>query len=875
MAFNPFHAFRKHQRPLLAVLAIFCMFMFVLSSGMGKGDIVYQVLGFFGAGRVKGNLVTTLHGRKVYEGDLARLRRDRDMASDFLLRVARLGGMQKIFTMSKDIRERQTNKDQLSLSPEVMGVVGNWSFILSQLGGAIPRENKKLHEFALKDLDTVRAQIRIQNFMTPSAEALHSLEQLEQAVALIAWESGKDRNSKEYYFGGTPDTASLLDFILWEQQADRLGVELTEADLIAAANREACDQGLLSPPTLGINPIVEDYLRSSNTVARGATPDDLKKALEREFRYVLAREAVLGKESGARSLREGAVLRVPAAGTPREFLDWFREQRTTLKVAALPVRVRDYVGRIKESPPESTLRALYEQYKGDEPAPDQPLPGFKEPRRVRVETVSARGDSSFYRDAARAQALAPVVGGLFGGPFGGPVSAGWPAAYDPLWREYEMYAGDTRSWVERGIGVSVDLADRRPMYAAVAGLTLGATPGGQFVAGATAGAENVYYDVALAKVAGSLVPAGAGCQPLAALGLLFPYEATVLPPEKLEGSLFTKVVDGLVPRLVTKNLDDVTTEVAKFKNRPSEAREYINKAVKQFGLDHHLTEQPKTRYQLADDPALRPLKEAVEAESAAAPDSAVTDLANVVLSGAGVYDPQRFPPERWSVVKEPFLWWRVEDLPARERPYDVVRGQVEAAWRFEQARVLARAEAIRVEEAVKTNVAANHSAAEAVKVLRSYGHEFELNDVARLLPVNTARAELGQPYQPYAPPHDLVSYPRLDFVDRLMALKQPGDVTVLRDKPAATMFVAVLEDRSDPTLTDSKPDLRAFREEYRNADKPGSMWQQQFMPDLRRAYVRQVEKQMRFDATEGKVDEQGIIILPENISRGTESEGGE
>ena len=103
----------------------------------------------------------------------------------------------------------------------------------------------------------------------------------------------------------------------------------------------------------------------------------------------------------------------------------------------------------------------------------------------------------------------------------------------------------------------------------------------------------------------------------------------------------------------------------------------------------------------------------------------------------------------------------------------------------------------------------------------------------------------------------------------------PGETTVLRDKPVATFYVAVLEDRSDPTLSGSKPDLKGFLEEYRNADKPGSMWQMQFMVDQRRAYINRVEKQMRIDATGGKVDELGNIILPDGISRGTEGESTE
>ena len=91
MAFNPFHSFRKHQRKLIAALAVFCMFMFVVSSGLGRSDPVYQLLGLFGLSRGKGSVVATLHGHKVTESDIAKLRHDREMASTFLFITTRTG----------------------------------------------------------------------------------------------------------------------------------------------------------------------------------------------------------------------------------------------------------------------------------------------------------------------------------------------------------------------------------------------------------------------------------------------------------------------------------------------------------------------------------------------------------------------------------------------------------------------------------------------------------------------------------------------------------------------------------------------------------------------------------------------------------------
>ena len=44
MAFNPFDVFRRNQRILFAVLTVFVMFMFVLSSGLGGGGDFFDWL---------------------------------------------------------------------------------------------------------------------------------------------------------------------------------------------------------------------------------------------------------------------------------------------------------------------------------------------------------------------------------------------------------------------------------------------------------------------------------------------------------------------------------------------------------------------------------------------------------------------------------------------------------------------------------------------------------------------------------------------------------------------------------------------------------------------------------------------------------------
>lgn len=886
MAFNPFHTFRKHQKPMIAALAIFCMIMFVASSGLGKGDIVMQGLELFGVRRKQGAIVATLNGKKIGQGDLAALQFDRDRASGFLISVAQLGAMEKVAKLFQE-QQSQQNKDRDRdnlLNSEINQIVFLWNQIYSPVSRfQIPPHLR--YQFAQQGLLKVREE-KLRMLFAKNPEGVRSMEELAQALTFEVWANDPQRTRKEYYFGGTPDTADLLDFVLWQQQADRLGIVLTETDIIAAVNREGADQGILSGSSLANDERVRLYL--SHSSLRGTTPDQLLHSLTEEYRVLLAQEAILGVEGGIRSVRSNTISEMPAAATPREFLDYYRSQRTTLRVAMLPVPVQRFVEQVKDAPSEATLEKLYAQYKAFEPAPDRELPGFKEPRRVRVETVSAKADSAFYKDAARAQALtpavarqtAPVAATFAGGPLGAAALATWPLAVDSLQTEYEIYRSEARSWIERKIGVSEDLGDRKQLMAAIAGLVIGATPGSQLGAGTLALTGSAAYDLGVARLAGSLLPAGAAPTPLTAIGLPFPYRTTVLPREAVEDALFAKVVNAQAPQLLTKNLTTVATELAKLKSRPDEAKAYIAKAVKEYGLSHHLMPQAKTTYLLNDDPALKPLKEALAEDErgfSLSPPRTV-DVANIVLSGpVGIYDPQRFPTNRWELVKEPFLWWRVEDLPARERPFDVVRAQVEAAWRFEKARVLARQEADRIDAEVKKNVAANHSAAEADKVLRQFGAPFELDNVARLQPVEQPLASSAVPYRPYSVSPDLVAYPRADFVDRLMGLKAPGDSLVTRDRPAATYYVAVLQNRVDPTreVTDAaKLDLKSFLELYRNTTERDSLWQLHLMVDRRRAYRQELLKQMRVEAG-AKVDEQGNFVLPAGITRASDADSGE
>jgi hypothetical protein len=85
MAFNPFHAFRKYKKAMFAVLAIVCMFTFVLSSGLGGGnDILNRIPEMFGRTSSRNPEVAKIDGTRIDGRTLEAARTRRQMANDFM-----------------------------------------------------------------------------------------------------------------------------------------------------------------------------------------------------------------------------------------------------------------------------------------------------------------------------------------------------------------------------------------------------------------------------------------------------------------------------------------------------------------------------------------------------------------------------------------------------------------------------------------------------------------------------------------------------------------------------------------------------------------------------------------------------------------------
>src|SRR5947209_9672997 len=83
MAFNPFHHFRRYSKVVFAGLAILCMVTFVLSSGMGRGDMLSQISDWASGGR-RGGTVLTLYGKNYDSRQLYLVQLGRQLASEYM-----------------------------------------------------------------------------------------------------------------------------------------------------------------------------------------------------------------------------------------------------------------------------------------------------------------------------------------------------------------------------------------------------------------------------------------------------------------------------------------------------------------------------------------------------------------------------------------------------------------------------------------------------------------------------------------------------------------------------------------------------------------------------------------------------------------------
>jgi hypothetical protein len=837
MAFHPLRTFQKHRKAFLAGITIMTMFIFVFSfSATRGGDFFSFVSQLVGAENRRYPTAAVLYGKKIDVYKLQQVQERRALANNFIEQAVQVAHK----NVEQKLREA-TAKWEPGLQREVTQV------LQSRLIRDLMMRNP---QFAAQLQPTeVLAQIRqgqtTLNFLRQDLLEKKKADEanlVAQLMNVLEYESQRWQRPGEYYFGGSNRVDSTLDFMIWQHEADRLGVRLTREDIRDETDRETL-RVLRSEQS---RDIVQMVLGGGR---RGYSAQDLRDALGEEFRVRIARAAVLGYDPGAYT-------QIPSAVTPHEFYDYFLRTRTEVSVALLPFAVKDFLVEVKEVPTEEQLRELFEKHKEQEYRPDVATPGFKQPRRVTVEYVYARPDAPHYRKASEVAAAV--------------LQATWPAAvqaelvdaYDRLKYQYPLPPLTDASFV-----LPFYTDQKRPENIAATLGILGGAAGTRtsvlpavvsYQAALVARADKAASQATVREaqrripVGATLVLAGAGPTPFTAAGLwtYMSRQPQYQPMEALQEQLLVRVREGLAREFLTKGLNEFGKALEANRGNPAQAAKKTEEFVKRYDLHVGKTEKPRDQYDIASDAGLKPLKDSY-LRFVGTQDPRAKGFAVLFFDPAGLYDPQAWPsnrqisrgfPKTWMDPNEPFLYWKTSDKAAYVPTFEEVRAQVEHAWRLDKARLLARqaaeAAAARARQSDKGVVEALTEADKRAGTL------FTLGDVALLKPQMQFRLGPSRNYQPYVVPENLVEYPRTDFADQLLTLTNPKDTVVLSDRPEDHFYVAGLVNRTAPSLDD-------FYVVYRNAS-PNSLSADPLLARLEQerqvSYFQSCMEQLRAEA---------------------------
>jgi hypothetical protein len=826
MAYNPFNIFRRNQRAIFAVITVFIMFTFVLSSGLGGGaDFFDWFPRWLGQKGRKGDAYCSIDGARVYQRDVENVRRQRAMADRFMQAAAAesLGGLRRALREAS----AQGSSEFADLYRRVLENPSpdQWTLILPGLIRQTPNARPADKEAA--------------DILDAMAAAYLSLE--------------RSRRSGTYF--GVPNRTArdAIEFMLWDRKARDLGIGYSADEVRALLNQEF--RGQLTNDAEIVQALRRDM--------PGFSLEGCLDALAAEFRVRTARTALLGPDTGR---ADRTLATPPLFAPPFEVFEFYRDKTSPTQYEVLAVPAAAFTAAVPGQPTEDELRRLYDDRKDAEPDPSREEPGFREPRKVKVEWVSATGEEPYYRAKARAALEAaekygtsPQVWGLTVPVPGSawPLTAAAPAALtEPL--VHAKYRSDvvdrhrsmTRlNWSGIGLVTPADLLDTsvvRPktLAAAAGGLGHPLTTAGLAYTAAVAAEQRARIRAGLPVVLAGVPGPG---QLARLIGAEAEYRAALpdpLPLAAVKPELLKDLAEGKARELALADLRKLRDEVAKLTDNgkakdKGPARAYIAEFVKERGLKTGASADFQSEWTIGDDPGLAPLKAVIDKPGLFNPHGDLPvafgrkffyaerpspdGRSMTTVPAAGTYQPELYPEMPGGGLKgDPmFLAWRTEERPARGRSFEEARADVVAAWKRRKARDLAKAEAERVAAAVQA--LPDGASADVVRQrLRDLQAELQAKvadpkakDRVKLFPVqDVSEIQVGPDLTMaggggalrafrLAPTADL-PYPTAELQKALLEKRTEPVKTavVLPDAPKDTYYVAVVANRREQSPED-------------------------------------------------------------------------
>lgn len=380
MAYNPFNIFRRNQKAIFAVITVFIMFTFVLSSGLGGGadffDWLPQWLGKK-TGK-KGDDVCKIDGTKVYDGDLSQLRYNRVMANRFM----DLAAKQTMYYLGQyeDEQLRQVTSEEmrrlLVQGPQAEQRLRDPQFQL--LRSFNP-------EMALQTERIAQAYAAIPASPTAPPAAKQVVLARLQAMTL-QYQLMLGRN--EQYFINAPNRTQrdLVNFMLWQKKADQLGIKFTTDDINRLIQNE-----FFGPQFHRSDVEIRKQLQQG---LQGFTMEKCLAAIGEEFRVRTAQVAVLGP--GMHGRTDKTFGGSPVFSPAYEVFDFYRDQCSPTLYEVVAVPGANFLDKVVGEPTEAELKKLYDDYQNMEYDPALERPGFRIPRTLKLGWASATGTEPYY-----------------------------------------------------------------------------------------------------------------------------------------------------------------------------------------------------------------------------------------------------------------------------------------------------------------------------------------------------------------------------------------------------------------------------------------------------------------------------------------------
>lgn len=824
MAFNPFHTFRKYSKTMFAVLAIVCMFTFVLSSGLGRGDFFTEAPSWLGGGGGKYPEVAQLGGKRIDARQVLEVQERRKWANIYMMSL--------VANVHSKIIER-VDKRLSGLEPfqreRISEILQDKAFALRFSPAQAYGIMRRMRGQQVAPGQVVREHIMMLGFMIDGLNRDNKTDDAELLAKLrgaLAYDLVRIETPGELYFGGKLNTGEdILDFMVWKSVADKHDIQLQP---------ESVDR-LVEAATLG-EPLSEVSVPVEQGMSKNfprMKPNMLREALADEFRVQIA-QAYLSGQLPRRDT-------VPAYVTPYEFKKYYDDVRRAVRVTLLPVNVDSYVAQVKGTPTDPELKELFEKYKKDEWTPDSDKPGFKEPKRVKLEFVGGKPDSPFFRKSGLetaqreglagivlAASLAPVPHGTLAPAAGTIFSVMFKSGEMPeamLESEYRQYQSKERisNWVYTGLfffTVHETSVVRPENYAATIADVLASrgTGGSMLNPWMTLGARGVVQDLR--------DRIRFGLQPLAAVGgphtTLAVNDAIVpqpLPLKVVRSQLLERVEAKLAKNRFVADFAKLQEEFKK-KNKDAkkpevkqELQKLVAEFVKKYPLTHGASTELRDKYTLVDDPGLKVLKEQYFKDRPRDTDpkgegfsfSYFTDFRGQPKADTTLFDPLWFenksPDTSFSNADEPYyLTWITDDVDARIRTFEAAKPDVLAAWKRDKARELADEAAKKLQKEVRD------AAIKDLAVLKDFAAKnkvelIELSPLAKVMPQPAVQPGMPPTYMAPNINRDKVEYPTRQMVDQILDLRDKplGEAILVNDMPKSHYYVAVLLGRDEPT----------------------------------------------------------------------------